>query len=209
MRSRAVVVSPEMLIPASLVPLLSFGIPGSASAAVLFGAVMLYGMTPGPRMFTEHGEVVYGFMVSFIPIVAGMLLVGATLAPLFAKVLKVRMAYTVSTVLVLALIGSYTIQSSVVDIYIAATLGVLGFLMMKLGFSLAPIVLGLILGPMAEEGFRRSFIIADAEKSSVFLMFFGRPICIILIVIVVLMVGTAFYQEYRGKKRLANLASGH
>ena len=197
------------MVGGSLVPLLSFGIPGSASAAVLFGAVMLYGMTPGPRMFTEHATVVYGFMVSFIPIVIAMLIVGATLAPVFAKVLKVRMAYTVSTVLVLALIGSYTIQSSVVDIYIAATLGVLGFLMMKLGFSLAPIVLGLILGPMAEEGFRRSFIIAEAEQASVFLMFFGRPICMILIAVVVLMIGTAFWQEYRGKKRLASLASGH
>ena len=197
------------MVGGSLVPLLSFGIPGSASAAVLFGAVMLYGMTPGPRMFTEHADVVYGFMVSFIPIVIAMLIVGATLAPVFAKVLKVRMAYTVSTVLVLALIGSYTIQSSIVDIYIAATLGVVGFLMMKLGFSLAPIVLGLILGPMAEEGFRRSFIIAEAEQASVFLMFFGRPICMILILVVVLMVGTAFWQEYKGKKRLASLASGH
>ena len=110
--------------------------------------------------------------------------------------------------LVLALIGSYTIQSSVVDIYIAATLGIVGFLMMKLGFSLAPIVLGLILGPMAEEGFRRSSIIAG-EKASVFEMFFTRPICLILIAVVVIMVGTAFWQEYRGKKRLASLASGH
>lgn len=197
------------MVGGSLVPLLSFGIPGSASAAVLFGAIMLYGITPGPRMFTEHGEVVYGFMVSFIPIVIGMLIVGATLAPLFAKVLKVRMAYTVSTVLVLAMIGSYTIQSSIVDVYIAATLGILGFLMIKLGFSLAPVVLGIILGPMAEEGFRRSFIIAEAEQSSVLLMFFGRPISIILILVVVAMVVTAFWQEYRGKKRLVDLAGGH
>ena len=81
--------------------------------------------------------------------------------------------------------------------------------MMKLGFSLAPIVLGLILGPMAEEGFRRSFIIAEAEQASVFLMFFGRPICIVLILVVVIMVVTAFWQEHKGKKRLANLGSGH
>lgn len=198
------------MVGGSLVPLLAFGIPGSASAAVLFGAVTLYGMIPGPRLFTEHRDVVYGFMVGFIPIVIGMLIVGATLTPLFARVLKVRMAYTVSTVLVLALIGSYTIQGSIVDIYIAATFGVLGFFMMKLGFSLAPIVLGLILGPMAEEGFRRSLIIAEADGESIFSTFFGRPISIGLIAVIVVMVFTAFWQEYRGKKRFAQMAeNGH
>jgi putative tricarboxylic transport membrane protein len=196
------------MVGGSLVPLLAFGIPGSASAAVLFGALTLHGMVPGARLFTEHGDVVYGFMIGFIPVVFAMLLVGGLAAPLFARVLQVRTAFIVPTVMMLALIGTYSFQNSVVDIYIAAATGALGFLMLKFGMSLAPAVLGIILGPMAEEGFRRSADLGRIE-GSIWMMFFGRPICIVLILIVVAMVVSAFWSEIRGRKRLAQQAGGH
>jgi putative tricarboxylic transport membrane protein len=196
------------MVGGSLVPLLAFGIPGSASAAVLFGALTLHGLVPGARLFTEHASVVYGFMVGFIPVVFAMLLVGSLAAPIFARVLRVRTAFIVPTVMMLALIGTYSFQNSMVDVYIAAVTGILGFLMLKFGLSLAPVVLGIILGPMAEDGFRRSADLGEID-GSIWLMFFGRPICIVLILVVGAMVVSAFLSEARGRKRLAEKAGAH
>ncbi|MBT3904414.1 MAG: C4-dicarboxylate ABC transporter permease [Rhodospirillaceae bacterium] len=196
------------MVGGSLIPLLAFGIPGSASAAVLFGALTLHGLSPGGRLFTEHASVVYGFMVGFIPVVVAMLIVGGLAAPVFAAVLRVRTAYIVPTVMMLALIGTYSFQNSVVDIFIAASTGVLGFFMMKFGFSLPSVVLGIILAPMAEEGFRRSLLLGTID-GSVWGVFFSSPICIILILIVIGMVVSAFVSEAKGRKRLSQSASGH
>ena len=196
------------MVGGSLIPLLAFGIPGSASAAVLFGALTLHGLVPGGRLFTEHGNVVYGFMLGFIPVVFAMLLVGSFAAPIFARVLRVKTAYIVPTVLMLALIGTYSFQNSVVDIFIAATTGILGFFMMKFGFSLPSVVLGIILAPMTEEGFRRSLMLGEID-GSVWLVFFSSPICIILILIVIAMVVSAFRSEIKGRKRLSQSAGGH
>ena len=137
-----------------------------------------------------------------------MLLVGAFAAPLFAAVLRVRTAYIVPTVMMLALIGTYSFQNSVVDIFIAAATGVLGFLLLKFGFSLPSVVLGIILAPMAEEGFRRSLMLG-AIDGSVWLIFFSSPICIILILIVIAMAVSAFWSEARGRKRLSQSLGGH
>ncbi|MDP6787694.1 MAG: tripartite tricarboxylate transporter permease [Rhodospirillales bacterium] len=194
------------MVGGSLVPLLAFGIPGSASAAVLFGALTLHGLVPGPRLFSEHADVIYGFMVAFIPIVIVMLLVGGIAAPWLAAILRVRTAFIVPSVLLLVLIGTYSFQNSMVDVYIAATVGILGFFMVKAGFPLPPAVLGIILGPMAEEGFRRSLRLGEIE-GSVWQMFFGRPICIALILITVAMVVSAFWREWRGRDRLGNSAN--
>jgi putative tricarboxylic transport membrane protein len=196
------------MVGGSLIPLLAFGIPGSASAAVLFGALTLHGLVPGGRLFTEHGNVVYGFMLGFIPVVIAMLLVGSFAAPIFARVLRVKTAYIVPTVMMLALIGTYSFQNSVVDIFIAASTGILGFFMLKFGFSLPSVVLGIILAPMTEEGFRRSLMLGEID-GSVWLVFFSSPICIILILVVIAMVVTAFRSEMKGRKRLSQSAGGH
>lgn len=196
------------MVGGSLIPLLAFGIPGSASAAVLFGALTLHGLVPGGRLFTEHGNVVYGFMLGFIPVVIAMLLVGSFAAPIFARVLRVKTAYIVPTVMMLALIGTYSFQNSVVDIFIAASTGILGFFMMKFGFSLPSVVLGIILAPMTEEGFRRSLMLGEID-GSVWLVFFSSPICIILILVVIAMVVTAFRSEMKGRKRLSQSTGGH
>lgn len=196
------------MVGGSLIPLLAFGIPGSASAAVLFGALTLHGLVPGGRLFTEHGNVVYGFMLGFIPVVIAMLVVGSFAAPIFARVLRVKTAYIVPTVMMLALIGTYSFQNSVVDIFIAASTGILGFFMMKFGFSLPSVVLGIILAPMTEEGFRRSLMLGEID-GSVWLVFFSSPICIILILVVIAMVVTAFRSEMKGRKRLSQSTGGH
>ncbi len=104
------------MVGGSLVPLLAFGIPGSASAAVLFGAITLHGLVPGPRMFEEHAHVIYGFMVAFIPVVVAMLIVGGITAPWLASILRTRNELIVPAVLLLVLIGTYSFQNSMVDV---------------------------------------------------------------------------------------------
>lgn len=190
------------MVGGSLIPLLALGIPGSASAAVLFGAITLHGLTPGGRMFSENGDIVYGFMVGFIPIVIAMLIVGVLFAPMFARVLRVPTSHIVPSVLVLVLIGTYSFQGSMIDILIAATTGIIGFFMLKFGFSLPSVVLGIILAPMAEEGFRRSIRLGEIE-GSVWHVFFSSPISIILVIIVIAMVASAFINEARSRKRRA------
>lgn len=197
------------MVGGSLIPLLALGIPGSASAAVLFGALTLHGLTPGGRLFTEHGDVVYGFMIGFVPIVFAMLIVGVLATPLFARVLKVPTYFIVPSVLLLALIGTYSFQNSFVDVIVTATTGIIGFFMMKFGFSLPSVVLGIILAPMAEEGYRRSIRLGEIE-GSVWNVFFSSPICIVLLCVVILMVGSAFLSEYRNRKRqAAQKPAGH
>jgi len=190
------------MVGGSLIPLLALGIPGSASAAVLFGAITLHGLVPGGRMFSESGDIVYGFMVGFIPVVIAMLIVGVAFAPLFARVLRVPTSMIVPSVLLLALIGTYSFQGSMIDILITATTGILGFFLLKFGFSLPSVVLGIILAPMAEEGYRRSIRLGEIE-GSIWHVFFGSPICIILAIVVVVMVFSAFYNEHRSRKRQA------
>ena len=184
------------MVGGSLVPLLAFGIPGSGSAAVLFGALTIHGLVPGPRLFEENAHVVYGFMVAFIPICFFMLIFGVLAAPSIAAILRIRDAFIIPSVLFLVLIGTYAYQNSMVDVAIAAICGLLGYFLVRGGFPLPPIVLGIILGPMAEEGFRRSLRLGEIE-GSVWMMFFGRPICIVLILITVAMVFSAFWREYR------------
>ena len=187
------------MVGGSLVPLLAFGIPGSPSAAILFGALTINGFVPGPSLFNENGEVTYAFMMSFFPAIALMLLFGIYGARAFASVLKLNRAYIIATVLLLAVIGSYSARSDMADGYIMVAFGLLGFGLTKFGFSIAPVILGLILGPMAEEGFRRSLDIGNLQ-GSVWLYFFGRPISVILIMVTALMVITAFWQEAKRKR---------
>ena len=189
------------MVGGSLVPLLAFGIPGSPSAAILFGALTINGFVPGPSLFSENAEVTYAFMMSFFPAIAFMLLFGIFGARAFASVLKLDRAFIIATVLLLAVIGSYSARSDMADVYIMVAFGLLGFCLTKFGFGIAPVILGLILGPMAEEGFRRSLDIGNLQ-GSVWLYFFGRPLSVILIMVTALMVFAAFWQEAKRKGKI-------
>jgi putative tricarboxylic transport membrane protein len=127
------------MVGGSLVPLLAFGIPGSASAAVLFGGLTIHGMVPGPRLFSEHADLVYGFMAAFFPISLVMLVVGAYGARLFAKVVEIPSAFVVPTVMSLVIVGAYSYHSAMFDIYVALATGALGYFLTKFGFGIGPL----------------------------------------------------------------------
>lgn len=149
----------------SFVPMLTLGIPGSGTTAVLLGALMLYNITPGPMMFTERPEVAGGLIASLYIGNIMLLLLNLPLAGLFAKVLTIPRWALVPSIAILAFVGVYQLHSSLTAIYMMLVIGVVGFALRKLGFSLAPIILGYVLGGLMEDNLRRALSISGGDMN--------------------------------------------
>jgi len=149
----------------ALVPLLALGIPGSATDAVLLGAFMLHDLVPGPLLFTEHPDVVYGIFSALILANIIMLIIGVYGNKLFIKVVSVPEAIMYPLILTIAVIGSFAVNGSMFDVAACIGFGVIGWLFKRYGFPVAPVVLGIVLGKMVEENFRRAVMM---EGYSVF-----------------------------------------
>lgn len=142
----------------ALLPMLALGIPGSATAAVLLGGLMIWGLQPGPLLFTEQKEFVWGLIASmYLGNVAGLIIVLATV-PVFAAIMRIPFAVVAPIILIVCAIGAYTISNSVFDIWLMLGFGVIGYVFKKLEYPLAPMVLALVLGDRAEEAFRQAIL---------------------------------------------------
>jgi putative tricarboxylic transport membrane protein len=189
----------------AMVPLIALGVPGSAPAAIILGALLLQGLRPGPTMFRDTPELVYGFAWSFV--IAGIVtfLVGSVTARYLAQMVKVPVRILVPAIVMLTIVGAYAIRTNVYDVYVMAGLGLFVYLLTRIGFHPGPIGLGLILGPIVEPALVQS--IALSRASSWQEVFFGRPLSIVLILMVLGSIGwVAFsnYQRYRERKQLPN-----
>jgi TctA family transporter len=143
---------------AALLPMLSLGIPGSGTAAILLGGLMVWGLNPGPLLFVEHKEFVWGLIASmYLGNVVGLVMVLSTV-PLFAAVLRVPFAAIAPMIVVSCAIGAFAIQNAVFDMYLMLVFGVLGYVLKKIGVPVAPLTLALVLGSRAEDSFRLSMI---------------------------------------------------
>ncbi len=147
----------------SFVPMLTLGIPGSGTTAVLLGALMLYNITPGPMMFTERPEVAGGLIASLYIGNVVLLALNLPLAGVFAKVLTVPRWVLVPAIAILAFVGVYQLHSDLMAIYLMLIIGVFGYLLRKLGFSLAPVILGYVLGGLMEQNLRRALSISGGD----------------------------------------------
>jgi putative tricarboxylic transport membrane protein len=145
----------------AMIPTLALAIPGDAATAVLLGALLLLGLVPGPQMFALSGDAVGGIFLAFLASNVVLFFVGILMTPLFVAVLKLRKQYLVPTVLLLSIIGVYSVQASIDDLWAMLAFGALGFVLRRYGYPLAPIVIGLILGPLAEGNFRRTLLFSD------------------------------------------------
>ena len=170
----------------SLVPLLGLGIPGSATAAIIYGALLIHGILPGPRLFIQSPVLVYTFMIGMIFAVIGMGIIGIAGVPIFSKILKIKVQYIVPIVLASSFIGAYSVRNSIYDVVIAAVCGLIGYLFMKGSIPIPPVILGLILGNLVEVNLRHSFSIASSRGINVFQYMFVRPISLVILVILVL-----------------------
>jgi putative tricarboxylic transport membrane protein len=178
----------------SLVPLLTLGIPGSATAAILLGALIVHGLVPGRTLFTENAEITYTVIIGFMFANVVMGVCGMLVARRMGSVARIPKALIVPIILVLSIVGSYSLGNNIFDVYTMLIFGVLGYLMRKCGFSPAPLILGLILGPIAETGFRQSMVLSQGNFFSYIL---DRPISLTLLALTLLSIVSAARLEMK------------
>ncbi|MGC9493829.1 tripartite tricarboxylate transporter permease, partial [Vibrio genomosp. F10] len=149
----------------SLVPLLTLGVPGDAVTAVLLGALIVQGLTPGPLLFTQNPEIVYGIFSSMLVANAVMLIIGLLGIRFFCRIIEVPKIMMIPIIIFLSVIGAYAINNSMFDVGIAIAFGLLAFVLGKLEIPSSPILLAIILGPMAETNLRKSLLMYDNSWS--------------------------------------------
>ena len=186
------------MVGPSLVPLLTLSIPGSPTAAVLLGGLIIHGIFPGPNLFQEHPEVIWPFINSMLIGQILMCVFGIYIASMAARVAQVPQSIMAAVVLGLAVFGSFAVQQSMGDVYVMVVLGTMMYFLERFGFSAAPLVLGLILGPIAESNFVTGSLISTAQNGP-FVYFFSGGLNLVLVSIVVLSVGISFWSEIKAK----------
>jgi putative tricarboxylic transport membrane protein len=162
-----------------LVPLLSFGLPTSATAAILLAAFQQYGIQPGPMLFSSNSTLVWALIASLYLGNLMLLVLNLPLVGLWARLLLIPRPLLYGGILVLSMLGVYSLNNSVFDLWLLLGVGLIGFAMRQFEYPVAPLVVGLILGPMAEEQFRRAYAIAQGDVS----VFFTHPISAVLLAI--------------------------
>ena len=157
---------------AAMVPLLTLGIPGSAATAIMLAAMMLHGVNPGPLLFLTDPSMVYTIFAAMI--IANLLMIGAGIgvAQFFSTLMRTPPAVLAAFIVVLSVIGAYGVRNNIFDVYVCLAFGLIGWLMKRTGFPSAPLVLGVILGPLAE----RYFLTTLANYDQDWTVFFTRPI---------------------------------
>jgi len=161
------VIAPETAAHAAgtsaLLPMLTLGIPGSPTAAVLLGGLLIWGLQPGPMLFVEQKDFVWGLIASmYLGNIVGLLVV-LTTVPFWAAVLRIPFAVIAPVIIVICAIGAYTVHSSMFDVVLMVVFGVVGYFFKKLRYPLAPMVLALVLGDMAEASFRQAMLISQGS----------------------------------------------
>lgn len=163
----------------ALVPTLALGVPGDPVTAVMLGALVIQGVTPGPQLFNQNLELVYAIFALLIVINLIMFATGALGASLFTRVLRIPEPLLIGMVLVVSTLGAYGVRGNMLDVWIALAAGVVGFFMRLGGFPVAPFVIGMVLSPMIEQSLRQGLLLTRGN----FLAFFERPIAFVLFVL--------------------------
>jgi putative tricarboxylic transport membrane protein len=194
---------------AAMLPMITLGIPGSPTAAVMLGGLIIWGLQPGPMLFKEKPDFVWGLIASmYTGNILGVLVVLA-FVPLFAAILRIPFAILTPLILVVCAIGSYAVHNSMIDVWYMLIFGVVGYTFKKLDYPLAPLVLALVLGDLAENALRQSLIMSQGSLA----IFFLRPISGIIMAAAVLFfllpAIAPWWRRRRGLPRVASAPSGH
>jgi putative tricarboxylic transport membrane protein len=179
----------------ALVPLLTLGIPGSATSAVLLGAFMIHDLNPGPQLFVDHPDIVYGIFASLIVANIIMLTLGLLGTRFFVKVVAVPDSILYPMIFIVAVMGSYSISYSLFDVGACIGFGIIGWIFKRYGYPVAPVVLGIVLGKMIEENFRRA-VMMDGWT-----IFFTRKLSLIVLTLGLLSFAWPLYQNYTRRKQ--------
>jgi putative tricarboxylic transport membrane protein len=185
----------------SLIPLLTLGIPGDVITAVMLGALMIQGITPGPMLFTNSPDIISGIFTALVLANIFLLIIGLGAVRIFPKILQIPEGLLMPVIGVLCVIGSFAISNSTFDVIVMLTFGLLGYVMLKVGLPLAPLLLALILGPIAESNFRRSMVMSQQDLT----IFFTRPISSIILIVTIFVIGRIVWNEIK-KGRTSQLS---
>lgn len=184
------------VVGGDLVPMLTLGVPGDPVTAIMMGALILQGLRPGPLLFSEHPDIVYGLFLGLIISNLWVLPIGLLGARFFAKMTTVPKPILWPTILTLCVIGTYASEGTMMPAYTVVVFGIIGYLMKKAGYPTAPLILGVLLGPMAEENLRRSLLMSHMDAT----VFFTRPISLVLLILGALTLVWPWIQEWYQKR---------
>lgn len=178
------------------IPTMSLGIPGDAVMALILGALMIQGIAPGPQLISEHPDIFWGLIASFWIGNVLLIVLNVPLIGVWVKLLQVPYRYLFPSAMFFIVVGVFSTQNSLFEIWEVLAFGMIGALLMWLEFSVAPILLGFVLGPMVEENFRRSLLLSRGDM----LVFVHRPIsCVFVVLSALLLVGVT-YSAWRGRR---------
>ena len=166
-----------------MIPLISLGIPGSAVDAILMASLMVHGISVGPRLILDHADLVYGMFIALTVASFMMLVVCVASMRLFLRVTDIPKQFIVPTVMICCVIGAFALNNRMGDLYLLGAIGLVGYILKCLDYPLAPLVLGVILGPIAETNLRRA-LMSDGDWT----VFFTRPISALFLAAAVLSV---------------------
>lgn len=179
----------------AMIPLLTLGIPGSGTTAILLGALIMYNIQPGPLLFEEHPQVAWGLIASMFIGNVMLLILNLPLVKVFAKIIDTPKKYLLPLIIAISIFGVYAVQVTVFDIMLLIGCGVAGYFLTKNDFPLAPVVLGLVLGPMLENNMRRALTGSNGD----FAVFIENPISVVFLTIAVLWIVIPIILKFRGK----------
>lgn len=185
----------------ALIPLLTLGIPGDAGTAVMLSALMMQGVVPGPTLFTDQTGTVYTIIVGLFLANICMCVLGYGAIRGFAKIGNVSNTYLTPIVFVFCVVGTFALNNNILDIFMMMIFGVVAYFLIKCDFPMPPIILGLILGNLAEKNLQRALTISDGSWS----IFFTRPISLVLIIISVISLLWPIVSPLLRKKREKNV----
>jgi putative tricarboxylic transport membrane protein len=188
------------MVGPSLIPLLTLSVPGSPTAAVLLGGLLIHGLFPGPDLFQSHADVTYTFIASLVLAQFAMCLFGIMMSRYSYSVMRVPKLQMIAAVTVLAVFGTYSVQNSFDDVIVMFVLGTLMYIGRKVGFSPAPVVLGIILGSIAEDNYLKGKMIADTDVG-MFTYFFTGSINVIIILLCAASIGYSIFSEIRAHRK--------
>lgn len=185
------------VVGGSLVPLLTLGIPGNTVSAVFLGGLIIHGLQPGPQLFTKHGDIAYALFIGLFVATIVMTIVGLSGAKIFAKISVMPTNVIAPIIMALCVIGAFSISNNSFNIYVMFFFGLLGLAMSELNFFQAPFVLGLVLGPITEQEFRRVLLISKGDYG----VFVSSPISIMLVVSIIAFLVYPYIREYKLKNK--------
>ena len=184
----------------SMLPMLTLGIPGSPTTAILLGGMVIWGLEPGPRLFTDHSEFVWGLIASLYAANLFAVIINIAFIPVFIQILKTPFTILAPVIFILCLIGGYAPTQDMHDVWLMLVFGIVGYLMRKLDYPLAPAVLAIVLGPLAEPALRQSLIISDGSFAIFFNRTYAGPIMIAALLLLFLPLFKIIYDKIRNKQ---------